>query len=172
MPWWLAYGDMSISWPTIPPAVLSEVLAAFLTMAALVCFAISLGRGANESDSSSMIAPWRLTPRSAGILGAFLTGLATLVRPEMPLLLVAAGIVYFLRWRKPLGLRKVLLTGGAMGCAFLLPLARPGRYANWITLHEAQILAPRYVTLTGEVAPVGYYAWTGTWLERYRETYT
>jgi len=151
-------------------AVLTEALATFLTTAALVCFAAGLGREGNEVDAAVSIFPWRLTPLSATILGAFLTGLATLVRPEMPLLLVVVLPVYFLRWRKPLGFRKVVLACATMGFAFLLPLS-PWAVRNWITLHEIQILAPRYVTMPGEFAPVGYYAWTGTWLERYRDVY-
>jgi hypothetical protein len=88
----------------------------------------------------------------------------------MPLLLVVVLPVYFLRWRKPLGFRKVVLACATMGCAFLLPLS-PWAVRNWLTLHEAQILAPRYATMPGEYAPVGYYAWTGTWLDRYRDVY-
>ena len=57
-----------------------------------------------------------------------------------------------------------------MAGAFLLPLA-PWAARNLITLHEVQILAPRYATMPGEYAPVGYFAWTGTWLERYRDVY-
>ena len=151
-------------------AVLTETLATFLTTAALVCFAAAIGFEGNGVDANGSIFSWGLTPLSATILGAFLTGLATLVRPEMPLLLVGAIPIYFLRWQKPLGFRKVVLACAAMGCAFLLPLS-PWAVRNWITLREVQILAPRYVTMPGEVAPVGFYAWTGTWLERYRDVY-
>ena len=151
-------------------AVLTEVLATFLTTAALVCFAVGLDREGSKTDAAGSILPWRLKPLSAAILGAFLTGLATLVRPEMPLLLVVALPVYFLCWWKPLGFRKVVLACAAMGFAFLLPLS-PWAVRNWVTLHEVQILAPRYTTMPGEYAPVGYYAWTGTWLERYRDVY-
>jgi hypothetical protein len=53
---------------------------------------------------------------------------------------------------------------------FLLPLL-PWAARNAISLHKLQFLAPRYATSPGEYAPVGYYAWTGTWLERYRDVY-
>ena len=66
--------------------------------------------------------------------------------------------------------RKLILTGAAMAGAFLLPLA-PWAARNLITLHEFQIIAPRYATMPGEYATVGYFAWTGTWLERYRDVY-
>jgi hypothetical protein len=38
-------------------------------------------------------------------------------------------------------------------------------------LNKLQFLAPRYATVPGEYPPVGFYAWTGTWLERYRDVY-
>jgi hypothetical protein len=57
-----------------------------------------------------------------------------------------------------------------MAVIFMVPLA-PWAARNFITLREAQVLAPRYATMPGEYAPVGYYAWTKTWLERYRDTF-
>jgi hypothetical protein len=57
-----------------------------------------------------------------------------------------------------------------MAGAFLLPLV-PWAARNAISLHKLQFLAPRYATLPGESAPVGYYAWTGTWVERYRDVF-
>jgi hypothetical protein len=68
------------------------------------------------------------------------------------------------------GLRKIVLTGMAMAVAFLLPLL-PWAARNFISLHKIQISAPRYATLPGEYATVGYFAWTNTWLERYRDVY-
>jgi hypothetical protein len=54
--------------------------------------------------------------------------------------------------------------------AFLLPIL-PWAARNAISLHKLQFLAPRYVTFPGEYAPVGFYTWTGTWLERFRDVY-
>ena len=69
--------------------VLTEVLVTFLTAAALCCFVQGL-RTRLESlilrDESR-----HLTPFAYAVLGAFLTGVATLVRPEMPLLLGVSG---------------------------------------------------------------------------------
>jgi hypothetical protein len=104
------------------------------------------------------------------LLGAFLTGIATLVRPESPLLLVAAVPVFGLWWWKQLSFRKLVLTLAALAGAFLLPVA-PWAARNLVTLHEVQFLSPRYSTMPGEYASVGYFAWTGTWLERYRDVY-
>lgn len=57
-----------------------------------------------------------------------------------------------------------------MAGAFLLSLL-PWAARNAVSLHKLQFLAPRYATFPGEYPPVGFYAWTGTWLERYRDVY-
>lgn len=135
--------------------VLTETLAAFLTTAALVSFSIGLEQQ---------------TARRFALLGAFLTGVATLVRPEMPLLLGVAALAYVLRWTRPLGIRKLTFNIALLAGAFFLPLL-PWAARNLMTLHEGQIIASRYATMPGEYAPVGYYAWNGTWLARYRDVY-
>jgi hypothetical protein len=104
------------------------------------------------------------------LLGSFFTGLAALVRPEMPLLLAVAVFVYVLRGWKAQVPRKAIFLPAAMTGIFLLPLL-PWAARNLITLKRVQFIAPRYAILPGEYAPVGYYAWTGTWLERYRDVY-
>jgi hypothetical protein len=88
----------------------------------------------------------------------------------MPLLLGVAVLVYGLRAWRALGARKAILIAAAMAGAFVLPLL-PWAARNAISLNKLQFLAPRYATLPGEYAPVGYYAWTRTWLERYRDVY-
>jgi hypothetical protein len=149
-------------------AVLSEVLVAFLTTGALVCFVLGLKQEISEFPFGNH--PLRVTATSATFLGAFLTGVASLVRPEMPLLLAVAGTVFVLRWWRSLGWRKVVLSGMAMFFVFLLPLV-PWVTRNFITLHKLQISADRYTTLPGEYAPVGYYKWANTWMVRFREVY-
>jgi hypothetical protein len=169
---WLAGLWLSATCPFVAnysAVILTEVLVTFLTTAALVCFALGLRKTPTESTPPP--ASRKMTSYSYTLLGAFLTGLATLVRPEMPLLLATAGLIYAARWGRLLGLRKLLLHGGAMAGVFLLPLL-PWAVRNFVTLREAQLISPRYATLPGEYAPVGYYAWTGTWLERYRDTFT
>jgi hypothetical protein len=104
------------------------------------------------------------------LLGAFLTGVATMVRPEMPLLLGVAVLVLGLRVWRVLGPQNAILLAAAMAFAFLLPLM-PWAARNAISLKKLQFLAPRYATFPGEYAPVGFYAWTGTWLGRYRDIY-
>jgi hypothetical protein len=148
--------------------VLTEVLAAFLATAALVCFVWGLKRETAEFSLSGH--PLRVTATTFDLLGALLTGMASLVRPEMPLLFAVAGAVFTLRWLRFLGWRKVVLSGMAMVVVFLLPLV-PWTARNFISLHKIQISAPRYTTLPGEYVPVGYYAWAKTWLVRYRDVY-
>lgn len=148
--------------------VLTEVLATFLATAALAYFVIGI-RGEPVD-----VWPKRLAfvhpAEACAWLGAFLTGLATLVRPEMPLLLAVAGAVFILRWQNQMGWRRLTLAAAGMAVAFLLPVA-PWAARNFSTLHEEQFLAPRYATMPGEYAPVGYYSWTKTWMTRYRDVY-
>ena len=148
--------------------VLTEVLVTFFTTGALVCFILGLRQSPIEFKLWAHTR--RVTPIGFALLGALLTGIATLVRPEMPLLLATAALVYVLRWRSSLGFRRIAVFGLSMAGVFLVPLA-PWAARNFVTLHETQLLSPRYATLPGEYAPVGYFAWTKTWLERYRDAY-
>ncbi len=168
---WIAGCWLAVTCPfaaNYAAVVLTETLVTFLATAALLCFVLGLKRTTVESPflgkhrSSTSIA--------YALLGAFLTGIATLVRPEMPLLLAAAALVYAIRWWRVLKFRNLALFGAAFAGVFLLPLA-PWAARNFITLREVQILCPRYATLPSEYAPIGYYAWTRTWLERYRDVY-
>jgi hypothetical protein len=149
-------------------AVLTEVLTAFLTTAALACFVRGLKPEATTFSIKGR--PFYILPAMATYLGAFITGLASLVRPEMPLLLVVAGAVFALRWWKSFGFRKIILSGVVMSVVFLLPLI-PWVVRNVITLHKFQISADRFTTLPGEYAPVGYYRWQRTWMVRFRDVY-
>jgi hypothetical protein len=51
-----------------------------------------------------------------------------------------------------------------------LPLI-PWVARNFISLHKLQISASRYTTTPDEYAPVGYYKWANTWMERFRDVY-
>jgi len=149
-------------------AILSEALVAFLTTAALLCFALGLKPETTEFRSSGH--SFQISTKTATLHGAFLTGIASLVRPEMPLLLVVAVAVFALRWWRSLGWRKVVLSGAAMSVVFFLPLI-PWVARNFISLHKLQISAARYTTMADEYAPVGYYKWANTWLVRFRDVY-
>jgi len=148
--------------------VLTETLVTFLGTAALCCFAVGL----REKITRLAVRDEKnhLTPFGFALLGAFLTGLATLVRPEMPLLLVVAAIVYAIRSVRSLRLQKTIILAAAMAVIFLTPVL-PWAARNFVTMKKVEFIAPRYVNLPDEYAPVGFYAWTQTWLERYRDVY-
>jgi len=146
--------------------VLTEVLVTFLATAALCCFTLGLRQ---EFAQLNLRGEHKhATPFAFALFGAFLTGVATLVRPEMPLLLGVAAPVYALRGGRALGARKTIFLAAAMAGAFLLPLL-PWAARNWITLHEVQFLVPPYLQLPGRYVNRGFFAWTNTWLVRYQD---
>ncbi len=145
---------------------MTEVLATFFTAAALVIFV--------RSDEDLKLSPAAPADRAAfaptWLLGGFLTGLGTLVRPETPLLLLAVALVLAVGWRRPADWMKLVRAGALMAAGLLLPLV-PWAARNWHTLHRVQFLAPRYSQIAGEFVPRGFYAWTNTWLVRFRDVY-
>jgi Dolichyl-phosphate-mannose-protein mannosyltransferase len=143
--------------------VLTETLATFLTTLAILLLleAENQARG-NSLNARSTFSPWFF----AGIVAGF----GALVRPETPLLLFAVGLVLLARWWRPVDWPKLARVGLWMGLGLLLPIL-PWMARNWKTLHEVQLLAPRYTELPGEFAPLGFNAWTRTWLWRYGDVY-
>src|SRR5215471_460576 len=109
-------------------------------------------------------------PQLFGAFGGLFAGLATLFRPESPLLLlplwITLGWVLYRRKEMRLWLRSAILSG--IACA--IPLA-PWAIRNAITLHEVQFLTPKYSTAPGELVPYGFMAWEKTWLYRMRDCY-
>jgi 4-amino-4-deoxy-L-arabinose transferase-like glycosyltransferase len=103
-------------------------------------------------------------------LGSFIAGLGTLVRPETPLLLAAVGLVLFLRWWRLRNWPRLIRVGLIMAAGLALPLL-PWAARNYRTLREVQFLAPRHAELPGEFVSRGFYAWTDTWLVRFRDVY-
>lgn len=145
---------------------LTEVLATFLTAAALIpllggCNAIDSGEPA-AADAAGAWRPW--------FAGGLLAGLGTLVRPETPLLLAALALVLGIRLRRRADWGRLARAGLAAAVGLMLPLA-PWAARNWVRFHEVQFLAPRYAQSPGEFVPRGLYAWTDTWLARYRDVY-
>ena len=143
--------------------VLTETLVIFLTaLAILVLLQTDVG-GAQVARVGSFFAnPWLL----AGIV----VGFGTLVRPETPLVLFAAGLVLVAKWWRPTDWMKLVRAGLLMGLGLLMPLV-PWAARNWNTLHDVQFLAPRYSELPGEYTPLGFTAWTNTWMWRFRDVY-
>ena len=99
-----------------------------------------------------------------------LTGLGTLVRPETPLLLVAlAWCLSFAGGVAPIGASSCAW-GCSRGVGLFLPLV-PWAARNCVRFHEVQFLSPRYAATPDEYTPRGLYAWTATWLVRFRDVY-
>jgi 4-amino-4-deoxy-L-arabinose transferase-like glycosyltransferase len=140
--------------------VLTETLVIFLTaLAILILLETELG----PADSTKHpFRPWFL----AGII----VGMGTLVRPETPLVLLAAGLILLVKWRRAADWPKLARAGILMGVGLALPLV-PWAARNWRTLHEVRFLAPRYSELPGEYTPHGFTAWTNTWMWRFRDVY-
>ena len=156
---------------------LTEVLATFLTAIALVAFA--------AASTGSEALSWRLLlhgpdeftstrennssfVRNTWFVGGVAVGCGTMVRPETPLVLVAVGCMLLLRWRRRADWPKLVRAGAVVTVGFVIPLI-PWTARNAISLHEFQPLAPRYAQSRGETVADGFYAWTNTWLVRYRD---
>ena len=162
--WLAALCPFTANYTAVP---LTETLTTFLTtLAILVLLETELGKKIDAASGSGLTAglrnPWFL----AGIV----VGFGTLVRPETPILLVAAGLVLAQKWWRPVNWTKLLRAGLLLAAGVILPLV-PWAARNWRTLHEVQFLAPRYSELPGEYTPLGFIRWTNTWLWHFRDVY-
>jgi hypothetical protein len=166
--WLAALCPFTANYTAVP---LTEVFATFWT--ALACCALVAAiRRVKKPDFL-----WRSTHLPLGksveysALAAGLTvGVGTLFRPETPILLIAAAIVFgglffqrgnYRRWFW-------VCLAMALGCMMILS---PWAIRNMVTLGEPQFLAPKNSNLPGELVPYGFMAWEKTWLYRVRECY-
>ena len=153
-------------------APLTETLVTFLTALVTLVLLQALSAIDAQKQQASIdklgrkethpVSPWLL----AGIVGGF----GALVRPETPLVLLSAAIVAVWKLRKPADWPKLVRAGVLMGIGLVLPLI-PWAARNWETFHEVQFLSPRYSQLPGETVPIGFTAWTNTWLWRFADVY-
>jgi 4-amino-4-deoxy-L-arabinose transferase-like glycosyltransferase len=145
-------------------AILTEVLAAFCTAVALTAFVAGIaGRESLNWGSGGKHLHFNVW-----LAGGLAVGVGTLVRPETPLLLIALALVLCWRLRRPANWSHLARVGILTAVGFILPLL-PWGIRNAVTLHEFQVLAPRYATLPGEFEARGFDAWSATWLVRYRD---
>ncbi len=143
--------------------VLTETLVIFLTALGILELLQTDVGGAQVARAGAFLAnPW--------LLAGLVVGFGTLVRPETPLVLFAAGLVLLARWWRPEDWPKLIRAGVLMGLGLLMPLV-PWAARNWQTLRDVQFLAPRYSELPGEYTPLGFTAWTNTWMWRFRDVY-
>lgn len=148
--------------------VLTETLTIFLSALALLVLMEAFRQeglgGMRESVRGEMSAGMRW------LLGGIVVGFGTLVRPETPLILAAAGAVLIFVWWRPANWSRLARAGIFMSIGLLLPLL-PWVARNWRVLHKTQFLAPRYSELPGEFTPHGFFAWEKTWLWRFRDVF-
>ncbi len=166
--WLAAACPFTANYTAVP---LTEVLAMFFTSCALYYLILQLRRIENPLFRlNGAHVDSRRSVEYTGIGAGFLAGMGTLVRPETPLLLIAAALVYFwifLRRKEPLRWLRVV---AVLAASFLLLLV-PWGIRNVITLNEPQFLAPRDSNLPGELVPRGFMNWEKTWLFRISDCY-
>jgi hypothetical protein len=151
-------------------AVLTEVLATFLTTLSLLVFVCILAGPSLNLPPHSLDRRTLLSQAGGWLVGGILVGAGTLVRPETPLLLLAVGLVLAVRWRYRADWPKLALAGSWMAVGLLLPLT-PWAARNAVTLGRIEFLAPRYAEMRGDFIPRGFHAWTRTWMVRFRDAY-
>jgi len=150
--------------------VLTEVLATFLTTLALFVFVCILGQPSMDKPLRSFDRKSLLSAVGWFLLGGVVVGLGTLVRPEAPLLLIAAGLVLSVRWRRRADWSKLALAVSWMIVGLLLPLM-PWAMRNSRTMGQIQFLAPRYAETQADFIPRGFYEWTRTWVVQFNDAY-
>jgi 4-amino-4-deoxy-L-arabinose transferase-like glycosyltransferase len=154
--------------------VLTETLATFFTTAAVLVFVYFVTELALDLpvDAKGDAAARRRTFLFAAwfLLLGVIVGLGTLVRPETPLVLAAAGIVLCVRWWRRANWPKLILATCWICVGLLLPLA-PWATRNARTFGRVEFLGPRYAQSFGDFIPRGYFAWTQTWMTRFGEAY-
>jgi len=161
--WLTALCPFTANYTAVP---LTEVLAVFFTTLAVLIFLAPAGmdfdRIVTNRDVLNAVRTW--------FLGGLVIGLGTLVRPETPLLFVAAILALWFRhfnlayWKR-LTLAKLWIIAG-----LLLPLS-PWAARNALSVGRVQFLAPRYAETYGDPLPLGFYEWTKTWMFRFRDAY-
>ncbi|MGH9746787.1 MAG: ArnT family glycosyltransferase [Candidatus Acidiferrales bacterium] len=151
-------------------AVLTETLAAcFTTLALLVLVKIATESAFDEEGARfDRRNAWLLAKMS--LLAGVIAGLGALVRPETPLVLAAAGLVICVRWRRPADWGKVTLASLWMAVGLIAALV-PWAARNARAMGRIEFLAPHYAESAGDYIPRGFYAWTRTWMVRYRDAY-
>jgi len=161
--WLAALCPFTANYAAVP---LTEVLAVSMTTLTLLIFltpaAVDLNLILANRDALRAVGVW--------FLGGVVIGLGTLVRPETPLIFVAVILALWFRhfqrvyWKK-LTLAKLWIIAG-----LLLPLS-PWAGRNALSVGRVQFLAPRYAETYGDPLPLGFYAWTKTWMFRFRDAY-
>ncbi len=149
--------------------LLTEALAIFFTTFALLIFVSLLD---HPFIARSNLASTRSILSFAGWVacGGVLVGVGTLVRPETPLVLAAAGAIFAIRLRHREDWPKLILTISWMAAGLLLPLV-PWAARNARAVGRIQFLAPYDAQTQGDFIPYGFFTWSRTWMVRPEENY-
>jgi 4-amino-4-deoxy-L-arabinose transferase-like glycosyltransferase len=155
--------------------VMTETLSTFFTTLALLVIVSILDRPSlnlpvGSLDQTSLDRSSLLSQAGWWLLAGLLVGAGTLVRPEAPLLLAAAGLALIMRFRRRADWSKLALSALWLAVGLLLPLA-PWAVRNARILGHAEFLAPRFAETREDFIPRGFYAWTQTWMVRFGEAY-
>jgi hypothetical protein len=145
--------------------ILTETLCTFLAAMAILVLLDAFRANSGAASREARESVW-----NRWFLSGIVAGFGTLVRPETPLMLLAAGLVLVALCWKPADWSKLVRAGVFVVAGLILPLL-PWAARNWRTLHEVQFLAPHYSELPGEFTPRGFSAWTRTWLWRFGDVY-
>lgn len=150
---------------------LTETFAIALTAMGMV-FLVGLTRSSDDEVFPKPRRPWEWSNdfRHWAVAAGLVVGLATLFRPESPLILIVGwGVMALLLLRRgKIGIWLRIVAYSGISC--ILPLV-PWATRNAVTFHEIQFLTPKYSTLPGEIVPYGFMAWEKTWLYRVRDCY-
>ncbi len=161
--WLTALCPFTANYAAVP---LTEVLATFFTTLALLIFLSPAGMEINRISSDCDV----IRAAKTWFAGGLVVGLGTLVRPETPLLLFTVLLALWLRYRAPANWKRLSVATLWMLVGLLVPVA-PWAARNALSLGRTQFLAPRYAETYGDVLPTGFYAWTKTWMFRFRDAY-
>jgi len=151
-------------------ALLTEVLSTFLTTLSVLAFLTAFIRSSTISPTKSPEHRGLYSQAASWLLTGVIVGLGTLVRPETPLFLLAAGLILAVCWRQRANWTKLFLAVSWMSVGLVLTLI-PWAARNARTLGRIEFLAPRYAQTYGDFIPRGFYSWTGTWMVRFRDAY-
>ena len=150
--------------------MLTEVLGTFFTALAVLVLVRVLTNPSIDLPLRSLDQRALLARVGWWLLSGFVVGVGTLIRPETPLVLAAIAIVLVWRWWRPSDWKKLALAGLWMAVGLLVAL-EPWAIRNARTMGRVEFLAPRYAESRGDFIPLGFYAWTQTWMTRFGEAY-
>jgi hypothetical protein len=150
---------------------LTEVFAIFWT--ALACRALVVALRRIKKPDFLLKAshlPLRKSVEYTALGAGWIVGMGTLFRPETPLLLIAAAMVFGGLFFRLQSFKRWVMVSLAMALGCLMVLS-PWAMRNMVTLGDPQFLAPKDSNLPGELVPDGFMAWEKTWLYRVRDCY-